>query len=94
MARLQQQVVDFATGPLYINDDLTFIPGPPNACGRQKIRNRPGYISFSTLGIAVVLSIGGALIITSFILDPLAGYFCSGRGMNFFFHESTTLLYE
>ena len=75
MAKLQQQVVDFATGPLYNNNDLRFVSGSSNACGRQKIRNRPGYISFSTFGIVIVFSVGGALIIISLILDPLVGYF-------------------
>lgn len=75
MAKLQQQVVEFATGPLYTNNDLEFIPGPPNACGRQKIHSTAGYISFSVIGILIILSIGGILIFTSLILDPVTGYF-------------------
>lgn len=75
MAKLQQLVVDFATGPLYANNDLVVTPGPPNACGRQKVRNRAGYISFSTLGVLIILGVGGALIFTSLILDSVVGYF-------------------
>lgn len=75
MARLQQQVVDFATGPLYTNKDLIFYPGPPNACGRQKINTTAGYLSFSVFGICIVFSIGGLLIFTSFLFDSVVGYF-------------------
>lgn len=75
MAKLQQQVIDFATGPSSVKNDLDFVPGPPNACGRQKIHNRAGYISFSMFGILIILGIGGTLILTSFILEPLVGYF-------------------
>lgn len=74
MAKFQQQIFDFATGPLY-TDDLEFVPGPPNACGRQKIHSPAGHISFSVLGVSLVLSIGGVLIFTSLILDRLVGYF-------------------
>lgn len=75
MARLQQQVIDFATGPLYSNQSMLFVPGPRNACGRQKIHNTTNYTSFSVFGITIVLSIGGLLIITSLVLDSVVGYF-------------------
>ena len=75
MARLQQYFVTFAAGPLNSTTDLEFFPGPQNVCGRQKIRNTTGYISFSVLGISIIFSIGGLLIFTSLVLDPIIGYF-------------------
>lgn len=75
MAKLQQKVVDFATGPLYIDKNLQFVQGRPNSCGRQKIRNKAGYISFSVFGIFIIVGIGGILIFISLVLDSVVGYF-------------------
>lgn len=75
MARLQQQAVTFATGPLNLDKNHELVPGPRNACGRQKIHNTAGYISFSVLGISIILGIGGLLIFVSLVLGQVIGYF-------------------
>ena len=75
MARLQLQTVEFATGPLYTYDGMHFVPGSKKACSRQKIRSAAGYTSFSIIAVSLILSIGGALIFTSLVLDTIVGYF-------------------
>lgn len=75
MARLQQQIVTFATGPPNIDKDQKFVPGARNACGRQKIHNTAGFTSFSVLGISIIFIIGGLLILISLVLDQVIGYF-------------------
>lgn len=40
-------------------------------CYSQKIADPQGTISFSVLGVAIILSVGGFIIATSFVLDTI-----------------------
>ncbi|KAI9779283.1 MAG: hypothetical protein M1816_003623 [Peltula sp. TS41687] len=74
LANLQMIMVDTATGPTDAN--LTpWLHRPQNreerlACRSQKIRS-DSFASFSTLGLVILLSVGGLIIIISFFLEFL-----------------------
>lgn len=75
MAKLQQLVVQYATGPAYVPEGYTII-GPlskeeKDLCNNQIIRSTSGVISFSVLGIAIILIVGTVLIVTSLLLDTV-----------------------
>ncbi|KAL8850033.1 MAG: hypothetical protein Q9198_011121 [Flavoplaca austrocitrina] len=73
MAKLQQKVIQYATGPSTIPDSYNLIKpqtaAERNICNNQIIRRTNGTTSFSVLGVAVILIIGTILIITSWTLD-------------------------
>ena len=73
MAKLQQQVLGYATGPSITRQGLEFVPGSQEICQRQKIHSAGGYISFSVLGISIIFVIGGLLILTALLLDTVVG---------------------
>ena len=78
MAKLQQKIVQYATGPAYVPAG-TDIVGPlneqqKNMCQNQKIRSQSGTASFSVLGMAIILILGSILIITSLALDSVMGF--------------------
>lgn len=73
MAKLQQQILNYATGPNYIHQDMTFIKGDKEICGRQKVRGISGYLSFSVLGVSIILILGCLLTFTPLVLDTLVG---------------------
>ncbi|KAL8824813.1 MAG: hypothetical protein Q9170_008033 [Blastenia crenularia] len=75
MAKLQQKIVQYATGPPYIPDGFN-VTGPltkdmEKICNNQIIRSTGGTLSFSVLGVAIILIIGAILILTSLMIDPL-----------------------
>lgn len=75
MAKLQQLVVQYATGSAYVPEGYTII-GPlskeeKDLCNNQIIRSTSGVISFSVLGIAIILIVGAVLIVTSLLLDTV-----------------------
>ena len=80
MAKLQQSIVQFATGPDFIPDGTSLILTAPqnkwqqHICNNQKIRSTSGTISFSVLGIAIILIVGTIIIMTNLILDTLTGF--------------------
>ena len=43
-------------------------------CQNQKIRSRSGTVSFSVLGMAIILILGSFLITTSLALDSVMGF--------------------
>lgn len=72
---MQRYFVDYATGPINVFNG-THVSKPFDApshqlCNSQKIKAPPGSnaISFSTLGVAIILTIGGLLIVGQTILD-------------------------
>ena len=78
LAKLQQKTVQYATGPSYASDGLQLI-GPlnkdeVNMCKNQIIRSQGGTISFSVLGISIILIVGGILIVASLVVDTLVGF--------------------
>ncbi|KAL8705019.1 MAG: hypothetical protein Q9201_001864 [Fulgogasparrea decipioides] len=74
MAKLQQQIVAYATGPTYLHEGLTFVKGDKDLCRRQKIRGVSGFLSFSVVGVSIILVLGGFLICAASILDTLVGF--------------------
>ena len=80
MAKLQQKIVQLATGPDSIPDGATLILTAPqnkyqkHICDNQKIRSSSDTISFSVLGVAIILVVGTLIIITNLFLDILVGY--------------------
>ncbi|KAI4254367.1 MAG: hypothetical protein L6R42_007221, partial [Xanthoria sp. 1 TBL-2021] len=55
MAKLQQQIIAYATGPTYIHEGMRLTQGDKDLCQRQKIRGVSGYLSFSVLGVSLIL---------------------------------------
>jgi hypothetical protein len=51
------------------NDDVS-----KAMCYSQKIADPQGTISFSVLGVAIILSVGGFIIATSLVLDTIVGW--------------------
>ncbi|KAL9024837.1 MAG: hypothetical protein Q9196_006223 [Gyalolechia fulgens] len=73
MAKLQQKIVQHATGPSFIPDSYNLI-NPQTAagktlCNNQIVRKTSGTTSFSVLGVVIILIVGTILIITSWTLD-------------------------
>ena len=76
MAKLQQRVISYATGPGYIPDAM-YLSRPveieEKMCKNQIVRSSSGTISFSVLGLAIIVIIGAALISTSIVLSTVVG---------------------
>ena len=78
LARLQQKTVQYATGPPYTSDGLEIV-GPLNKedeqmCKNQIVRSQGGTISFSVLGVSIILIVGTILMATSLAIDSLVGF--------------------
>ena len=76
MAKLQQKVIEFASGPSSIPDGMYLsraLPIQEKMCKNQIVRSFNGTISFSVLGVAIILIVGSLLISTSLILPLLVG---------------------
>ena len=78
MAKLQQAVVAYATGPTDVHEG-SYISRPANAneeamCFAQKVRSSAGTISFSVLGVAIILIVGALLILTNLVLETIVGF--------------------
>ena len=74
MAKLQQQIVSYATGPSFFHEGLFFTQGDKDLCQRQKIRGVSGYLSFSVLGVSIILVLGCLSILTALVLDSTVGF--------------------
>lgn len=78
LAKLQQKVVQYATGPPYASPNLELVrpsnKEQVNMCNNQIIRSQDGTISFSVLGVSIILILGGILILTSLVIDTLVGF--------------------
>lgn len=77
MARLQQKVIQYATGPGYIPDGM-YLSRPlerqEKMCKNQILRSSTATTSFSVLGVTIILIVGAALIPTSLILPSAVGF--------------------
>lgn len=78
MAHLQQSVVEYATGPSHLVTG-SYLWQPQDAvnlamCKSQKVRNSFNTISFSLLGVAIILVVGALLILTNLVLDLVVGW--------------------
>ncbi|KAI0390399.1 hypothetical protein F5Y17DRAFT_65954 [Xylariaceae sp. FL0594] len=78
LANLQRLFVDVATGPSDDRLDGWLLrpqsPEERQACRGQIVR-RAGYTSFSVLGLALVLALGGLIILAEFTLEPSIRWF-------------------
>ena len=74
MAKLQQRVIQYATGPGYIPDGM-YLSKPTKMqekmCKNQFVKSSSGTISFSVLGLAIILILGAALISASLVLPTV-----------------------
>jgi hypothetical protein len=81
MASLQQVLVEQATGPTDPAYQQYMVKPTEDQgsllCSLQKVR-RSDYDSFSSLGIALILVIGGILIVTDLFLASVVGHFQRG----------------
>lgn len=85
LARLQQSVVQYATGSPNVIEGA-YISKPTEAfsqmmCDNQQVRSTNNAMNFSTLGVVIILIVGGLLITTSLILDTLVGFIQRKRNM-------------
>ena len=78
LAKLQQKTVQYATGPSYASDGILLVrpinEEQRNMCKNQIVRSQGGTISFSVLGVCIILVLGGTLIVTSVVIDTLVGF--------------------
>ncbi|KAK3112877.1 hypothetical protein LTR53_010377 [Teratosphaeriaceae sp. CCFEE 6253] len=78
MARLQQNVVGYAIGPLDLGQDGELIPPDAGSdqtlCRQQKVKNSDGYVNFNILAIVIILVIGSILVLTGLTIDTVGGY--------------------
>jgi hypothetical protein len=75
LARLQQAVVDYATGPGRVADGQ-FIYHPSTGddkelCYLQKVAKAPGYQNFSMLGVCIIVVICILITVTSQSIEPV-----------------------
>ena len=75
LARIQKGVVEYATGPTNVLEN-TYIAKPNDEPSRQLCNNMKtkappgsGAVSFSTLGVAIIIGLGGLIIIVHIILE-------------------------
>ena len=78
MAKLQQKILQYATGPAYIPEGYDLV-APMNKyeeqiCKNQKIRSSTGTISFSVLGVGIILLVGSLLVVTQLLLESIMGF--------------------
>ena len=81
MAKLQQLVVQYAAGPSVVLDG-TYLKRPTDAIGEamcrgQKVRNGGaggGTVSFSVVGVGVILVVGTGAILMNLFLDLIVGW--------------------
>lgn len=78
LAKLQRNMVEYAAGPQRVIDGgqmNTF--GDPisiSMCRKQMVHSTSNTTNFSVLGLALVLTIGSALVLTNLVLDRVVGY--------------------
>jgi len=82
LVTLQQALIEKASGPANIVNQGGTIeaPGPSDLIGQklcksQMIRNVTGYQNFSTLGVALILTLGTTLVILGWTIDIVVGFF-------------------
>lgn len=78
VAKVQEIPIRWATGPPYVPVgtmlDRASLPGDIQLCKSQMINSPGGTMSFSVLGIGVILIVGTLLMLLSLWLDSITGY--------------------
>ncbi|KAG9238377.1 hypothetical protein BJ875DRAFT_513005 [Amylocarpus encephaloides] len=78
LAALQQNVVDYSSGPKNITEQGGILRTPTSlaekaACRRQMVRNAHGYQNFSMVGVVVIVILSSVLIFLGWTVDTLFG---------------------
>lgn len=93
LARIQQKVQEYATGPSSIVSG-SFVQHPNPAlpadkpwvdfCYSQVVNDSSDSMSFSVIGLALLFGIGGVIIFLSLTMDTVVGYlqYKTGRGLH------------
>ncbi|KAK0637539.1 hypothetical protein DIS24_g10716 [Lasiodiplodia hormozganensis] len=85
LAALQLLVTEQVTGPSMVEAQQLFSKPQTKEeklrCKNQKIRST-AYTSFSTLGLAIIFSLGGTFIILSYTLEPCVAYIQRKRNLD------------
>jgi hypothetical protein len=81
LAAIQQAALEYATGPQYLGATGKLVPPAANdtlghqLCHSQTFRSSGEVQSFSLLGIVIILFVGGLIILVSFCLETVVGWF-------------------
>ncbi|KAJ9608181.1 hypothetical protein H2200_007169 [Cladophialophora chaetospira] len=81
LAKLQHSIVEYAA-PSVRKEDMpagAYLQEPFDAvskamCYSQKVALTGNTVSFSVLGVVIILSVGGAIVLTYLILEPVVGW--------------------
>jgi hypothetical protein len=90
LAKEQAGVVEWATAPRNFpsapaGTPLPYILTPPTdpigmaQCRNQLIHNAGSYVNFSVLGMALILTVGGLIIVLGLTIDTVVGWVRRGR---------------
>ena len=78
LARLQQELQDYATGPTNISPPARlWQPGDAVSlamCNAQLVNDDGSTTSFSVVGLIIIFVVGGLIILTSLVVDSLVGW--------------------
>ncbi|KAI0429645.1 hypothetical protein F5Y09DRAFT_356792 [Xylaria sp. FL1042] len=89
MAAHQASFLSYAYGPTdpaLLAERTNFTtPELKKLCNSQKIRTT-AYGSFSLFGLVFIFSVGGALVITSYLLEPVSTYLYKKKGYKMYEH--------
>jgi len=73
LAQLQRQIIEYVGG--YVSADDATQPGQTDVfCQQQMVPLPAGFQNFSILGIAILITIGGLIIILGYSIDGIVGY--------------------
>ena len=79
MARLQEGVVGYATGPSDNGQEGSFVPPAPGLdqglCHAQRVKNPGGYINFNIMDVIIVVGVSVACILLGATIDSIGGFF-------------------
>ncbi|KAI9699287.1 MAG: hypothetical protein M1836_002897 [Candelina mexicana] len=78
LAKLQRIAVEYATGPDFLPEGA-IVQKPPGSiwramCRTQKVRDTGANTSFNVLGVVLIIALGGLIILTNMILQPVVGW--------------------
>ncbi|KAI9884426.1 MAG: hypothetical protein M1823_003780 [Watsoniomyces obsoletus] len=78
LARLQGEIVEYATGPLSVSTEGRMFRENGTTdkamCTQQKVRDPTGYTNFNIFGIVIMFVVGSIIIVISWVLEPLVGF--------------------
>jgi hypothetical protein len=86
LATLQQAVVQYASGPTGLSP-LATTNGPQSPaesalCNAVRVRNVNGHTNFSSLGLGLILGLGGAIILIGLLIKPVTSMIFSRGSSN------------